>query len=264
MTTATLTVAPSTPEVVAAYLARDPAGNVEPLVSLLHDEDVGAWGVWRGNVLAGVGMAGRQWRGGPRTAMAEANDADALAALLAALPRGVARFTVHRPEMLPVLTAMFRLTPVVYGELCYLITQAAVAPPPIAAAVRPLSVADTALVTASATPWGDGGLAAALQHGYRPFGIVRGGRVVARAMAAYATGYTEEVAAVWTAPRHRGEGLATAVVAGTAADILTRVPLATYAVRPDNLASRRVAEKAGFVLAHRATTYALARRDGGV
>lgn len=249
--------------VAAAYLARDPAGNVEPLVSLLHDADVGAWGAWRGDVLAGVLVAGRQWERGPRTAIIEADDAEAFGALLAAVPPDATQFTVHRAEMLPLVAAAFALSPAPLDALCYLTARAVVPPggqPLPSPAVRPLTVADAALVAASATPWGDAGFAETLRDGYRVFGVVQGGRLVARAMAAYGTGYTEEVAAVWTAHRWRGRGLATAVVATVAADILARVPLATYGVRPDNLASLRVAEKAGFALAHRADTYALVRR----
>lgn len=253
-------VASVTREVAAGYLARDPAGNVEPLVSLWHDADVSAWGAWRGDALAGVGVAGRQWRGGPLVAAAEADDADAYRALLAALPPSVAQFTLHRAALLPILAAALPLAPAPHDELCYLTAGAVVASlAPSVVDARPLAAADATIVAASATPWGSAGFADALRDGYRPFGVVRDGRLVARAMAAYATGHTEEVAAVWTAHRWRGRGLATAVVAATAADILTRVPLATYAVRPDNLASRRVAEKVGFALAHRTATYALLR-----
>ena len=248
-------VAPVGQTAAARYLARDPAGNVEPLVSLLHDEDVGAWGARRGELLVGVLVVGRQWRHGPRTATIEANDADAFAALYATIPPDVTQFTVHRAETLPLLEAAFALAPVPQDALCYLVARSVAVPP--SPLVRPLTEADAALIAASATPWGDEGFTDALENGYRVFGVEQGGRLVARAMAAYNTGFTEEVAAVWTAHRWRGRGLATAVVATVAADILARVPLATYAVRPDNLASLRVAAKAGFTLAHHTATFAL-------
>jgi len=243
--------------VAAAHLARDPVGNVELLVSLLHDEDVTAWGAWRDGALAGVLVAGRQWERGPLTAAIEADDAGAYDALLAAVPVEATQFVVHRAERLPSLTAALALALVPDDVLCYLTARSVAVPP--SPAVRPLTEADAALIGASATSWGDAGFADALRHGYRVFGVVQGGRLVARAMAAYDTGHTEEVAAVWTAHRWRGRGLATAVVATVTADILARVRVATYAVNPGNLASLRVAAKAGFALAHRVTTYQLLR-----
>jgi len=251
-----VSVLPIAPDAAAAYLARDVGGNVELLVSLRHDEEVVCQGAMTDDRLIGVLVAGRQWPGGPLTAMIETGERDGLVALAGALPKGVTQLAVHRPWLLPVLETCLRITPVPRDELLVLTTSALALPAlPTTSEVRLLTEADTAIVAASSTPWGLEGFADALRHGYRPFGIVRGERVLARAMAAYATGHTEEVSAVWAAPTWRGKGLATAVTATVAADILTRVPLATYTVRPFNLASQRVAAKVGFVLDHRTNTY---------
>jgi len=251
-------VTPLSPDVAVAYLARDPGANVELLVSLRHDVDVSCSGVWVGDEVVGVMVTGRAWAEGPLTAMIEAEEREAVSALAGALPPGTLRFAVHRPRLLPLLDAVFHLTPIAYGGLLVLTAQTLAMSP--VSDVRLLTAADTAVVAVSVTPWGHEGFADALKRGYRPFGIVREGRVVARAMAAYATGYTEEVSAVWTAPAWRGKGLATAVAATVAADIRTRVPLAVYTVRPDNLASRRIAEKVGFALDHQTNTYRVSKR----
>lgn len=51
---------------------------------------------------------------------------------------------------------------------------------------------------------------------------------------------------VGTDPAHRGEGLARRLVATAARDLLARGAVVTYLHDPDNLASARVAEAAGF------------------
>jgi predicted GNAT family acetyltransferase len=94
-----------------------------------------------------------------------------------------------------------------------------------------------------------------LAQGYRPFGIIADNRVIAHAVAANETAWTEEVMSVWTAPRRRGQGLATAVVAAAAADILGRGKTATYVAAVANRASQRVATKVGFQRAYDITTF---------
>ena len=64
---------------------------------------------------------------------------------------------------------------------------------------------------------------------------------------------------VWTAPRRRGQGLATAVVATAAADILSRGKTAIYVAAVTNRASQRVAVKVGFQRAYDTTTYQVGR-----
>ncbi len=251
-------VSPIAPEAAAAYLAHDPAGNVEMLISLYHDTLLTCHGVRRGDTLVGVIVSGRGWIGGPRIGGIEADDDAALDVLLAAFPPDVEQLSVHRAWMLPALTVALSLVAVPRTAHVFLATDHLVVVP--LPAVRLFLPDDSATVAASATPWGRDGFVEALAQGFRAWGIIEGGRVVARAMAAYATGWTEEVAAVWTAPRARGRGLATAVVAATAADILTRRPFATYAARTNNAASLRVAEKVGFRRTHESVLYEVARR----
>ena len=73
------------------------------------------------------------------------------------------------------------------------------------------------------------------------------------------TDWTEEVMSVWTAPRRRGQGLATAVVAAAAADILSRGKTAIYVAAVTNRASQRVAIKVGFQPVYDITTYHVGR-----
>jgi GNAT superfamily N-acetyltransferase len=87
-----------------------------------------------------------------------------------------------------------------------------------------------------------------LRRGWRMFGIVRDGALLCHALAAYPLADTEEVSAVFTAPAARRRGLAAAVVAATAADILRRGRRPIYVTTRSNRASRRVAEGLGFGL----------------
>jgi predicted GNAT family acetyltransferase len=115
------------------------------------------------------------------------------------------------------------------------------------------------MMAASAAMGAGSGFLAALAQGFRPFGIVTENRVVAHAFAANETDWTEEVMSVWTAPRWRGRGLASAVVATAAADILNRGKTAIYVAAMTNLASQRVATKVGFQRAYDTPTFRCAR-----
>lgn len=239
-----------------AFLGRDPVGNSELLAAIRNDGDVRCLGAARGGALAGVAVIGQE-DGGALAARFEAADAGALAALIAACPPAVERIAVHRAWMLPALVAAFTLMPYGTPETVYALAGPPAQPPGEA---RPLTARDVPLMAASATLWGVMGLPDALRAGLRPFGIVRGARVLACALAASGTEWTEEVMSVWTAPRHRGRGLATAVVAATAADIIGRGKTALYVAAVTNHASRRVAAKVGFQPRAAIAAYRVARR----
>ncbi len=201
-------------------------------------------------------MVGREGMDDRLTARFATEDAGALDALIAAVPRAVSRIAVQRVWMLPALQAAFRLIPEDDPEILFSLTTL---PRQTASDTRLLTLADAPMMAASATLWGRTGLVDAVRAGFRPFGIVREGRVVACAMAANVTAWTEEVMSVWTAPRHRGKVLATAVVAATAADIIARGKIATYVAAVSNHASQRVAEKVGFRRAYDIATYRIHR-----
>jgi GNAT superfamily N-acetyltransferase len=84
-----------------------------------------------------------------------------------------------------------------------------------------------------------------LRRGWRVFGALAGSTLVSHALAAYPIASFEEVAAVYTAPRARGQRIARAVVAMVIEDILERGRAPFYVAARGNLASQRVASAAG-------------------
>ena len=245
-----------TPEQATAFLANDPVSGIELLCAIRYDRDIRCVGALREGTLAGVLVVTRE-DDDALAARFEAVDTAALLPLIAACPPGVQRIAVHRPWMLPALAPAFRLVP---GQTETVFVATAVTPPPVSPAVRSLTLADMPLMDRGATMMGGKGLRDGLAQGYRPFGVVTGNRVVAHAVAANRTGWTEEVMSVWTSPRRRGQGLATAVVAATAADILSRGKTAIYVAAITNRASQRVAVKVGFQPAYDITTYYVVQR----
>lgn len=241
-----------TPEQATDFLARDPVGGIELLCAIRYDRDVHCIGAVRDGVLAGVLVTTRE-DDNALTARFETADAETLRPLIAACPPGVRRIAVHHPWMLPALAAAFTLLPDQESETVFAAT--AINPLPPSSIVRPLTRADAPLMDRGATMMGGAGLRDGLAQGYRPFGIIADNRVIAHAVAANETEWTEEVMSVWTAPRRRGQGLATAVVAATAADILGRGKTAIYVAAVANRASQRVATKVGFQPAYDITIY---------
>jgi hypothetical protein len=123
----------------------------------------------------------------------------------------------------------------------------AIAPPPPTldqVSVRQLSDADATL-DLSPCMLSPTALLGWMRHGWRVFGAVRGGALLAHALAAYPIGDSDEVAAVYTAGQARRAGLGAAVVAATIADIHARGRRAFYVASRGNLPSRRLAERIG-------------------
>ncbi len=240
-----------TPERATAFLGHDPVAAVELLGALRYDDEVRCIGAVRAGALAGVLVVARE-DDDALAARFEAAEGDALAALIAACPPGVERIAVHRPWMLPALATAFRLMPEQGSETVFSTTRIAISPSPT---VRRLRAADAPIVAASAAMMDSAAFLDGLERGYRPFGIVANNRLIAHAIAANTTDWTEEVMSVWTAPRRRGQGLATAVVATTAADILSRSKTAIYVAAVTNRASQRVAINVGFQPSYDITAY---------
>lgn len=248
------------PEQATAFLAHDPIGTIELLCAIRYDREIRCVGTLRDGVLAGVLVATRE-DDDTRAARFEAADEETLLPLIAACPPGVRRIAVHRAWMLPALQAAFRLIP---QQRETVFSATAVIPPPGSPAARLLTMADAPLMDRGATIGGGAPFRDALARGFRPFGVVIGDRVVAHAFAANVTDWTEEVMSVWTAPRWRGQGLATAVVAATAADIIARDKVAIYVAAVANHASRRVAEKARFRQEYEIASYRIGRGVSGL
>ncbi len=239
------------PEQATAFLGQDPVATVELLGALRYDREIRSVGALRGDLLMGVLVVARE-DDDTLAARFEATEGDALPPLIAACPPDVRRIAVHRPWMLPVLAAAFRLKPEQPSDTVFAATTLALPPSP---AVRLLRAADAPIVAASAAMLSHTALLDGLGQGFRPFGIVTKNRLIAHAIAANTTDWTEEVMSVWTAPRQRGQGLATAVVATTAADIVSRGKIAIYVAAVTNGASQRVALNVGFQPSYDTTTY---------
>lgn len=240
-----------TPEQATAFLGQTPVASVELLGALRYDRAVRCIGAVRNGALVGVLVVGRE-DDDTQAARFQAIDEEALLPLIAACPTDVQRIVVHRPWMLPALASAFRLLPEHNSETVFSAVSIAIPPAPT---VRLLRAADAPIVAASAAMMSATVFLNELEQGFRPFGLVTGDRLIAHAIAANATDWTEEVMSVWTAPRRRGQGLATAVVATTAADILNRGKTAIYVAAVTNRASQRVAVKVGFQPSYDTATY---------
>ena len=238
-------------EEVLGFLGRAPERNLLLLAALEYDPIEMIWGLRRGSALTALAMVCEPE--GPfsnqrAAVLLDAQDAPALAELLArgdwpARPRWIA----HRPELLPLVEQFCgaRRQP---GEGVYQYILARAPERPQAAPVRQLALEDAdtlALAPCSLSPVA---LRNWIKRGWRVFGAVADGVLLGHALAAYPVGQTEEVAAVFTAPTARRQGIASTVVAAAAADIAARGHRATYVCRKTNLASQRVAEGLGFRL----------------
>lgn len=240
-----------TPEQATTFLARDPVATVELLTALRYDREIQCIGALADGALVGVLVVGRE-DDDTIAARFEATESGALLPLIAACPPDVRRIAVHRPWTVPALTSAFRLIPEQPSETVFSATHVTLPPSP---AVRLVGVADAPIVAASAAMMSGPSLLDMIGQGFRPFGIFSKDRLIAHAIAANTTDWTEEVMSVWTAPRLRGQGLATAVVAMAAADILSRGKTAIYVAAVTNRASQRVATNVGFRPSYDITTY---------
>ena len=245
-----------TPEQATAFLGHDPVMNVELLGALRYDREIQCVGAVRDDMIVGVLVVARE-DDDVLAARFETTEQAALMPLIAACPPGVQRIAVHRPWMLPALASAFRLSAAQGSETVFATTQVAA---PRSPAVRLLRAADAPVVAASAAMMSAAVFLDELEQGYRPFGILTDNRLIAHAIAANTTDWTEEVMSVWTAPRRRGQGLATAVVTTATADILSRGKIAIYVAAVTNRASQRVAIKVGFQPSYDTTTYRVLSR----
>lgn len=130
------------------------------------------------------------------------------------------------------------------GSIAFIVTKPPHRPHPL---VRQLTSADADVLDLSPCGLSSTALRNWIARGWRAFGAIRGRTLLCHALAAYPIGDTEEVAAVRTAPQARRQGLASAVVAATSADICAQGRRATYVTRKENTASQGVAMSLGFV-----------------
>lgn len=238
-------------EEALGFLARAPERNLLQLAALEYDPVEMIWGLRRASALAALALVCEPE--GPFSrqrapVLLDAQDAAALAELLdradwPARPRWV----LHRADLLPTLERFCGLAHRPHeGVYQYMLAQPPERRGPLLVRQLALEDADSlALAPCALSPLA---LRNWIKRGWRVFGAVADGVLLGHALAAYPVGQTEEVAAVFTAPAVRRRGIASAVVAATAADILARGHRATYVCRKTNRASQHVAEGLGFRL----------------
>jgi ribosomal protein S18 acetylase RimI-like enzyme len=237
------------PVAARAYLDRDRYHNLMLLGALDFETVRSLWGYERDGELAALALSVEQHGPLPEvwpTIMLVATDGDALAQLLTQNDwPAPATWTIQRQDLLPILEERLgsKHDPV-RGLLYYIATTPPHRPHP---AVRRLTFEDADTLDLTPCALSPTALRNWLKRGWRIFGFVKNGELLGHALAAYPIGDTEEVSAVYTAPRSRGQGIASAVVAAAVADIMSRGHRAVYVTTKANIASQKVATGVGFV-----------------
>lgn len=231
----------------AEYLSHDAHRNRELLLALAY-EPVSAVHVARRNdqvvgaLVRGPGPVGleAEWL------RLDADTPQAVADLLTAeLLSTNPIVSVHRPWLAKLLAEAYALVPTGDGVYGYLVDRRSLQLR-FDPAVRLLEPDDERLVERSACGWSRTYFARLFDERRRPWAVVKDGAIVCRASSGYPDADSEEVIGVWTHPGWRGRGLAQALVAAVAADILQRAPFAAYTTTFSNAASQAVARAVGF------------------
>ena len=241
----------------AEFLSRDPHANRELLIALLYEPLATVRVTWRNEAVAGALVRGP----GPTALRPEwirfdADDQDAVVALLDQRDfDDNAILSLHRPQFGDFVAQHFRLLPTGDGVYGYLVDRQSLLRPP-GVPVRLLTPSDIGLVERSGCGWSRSYFMRLFQERRRPWAIVKDGMIVCRASSGYPHANSEEVVGVWTHERWRGRGLARALVAAVAADILERASFAAYTTTFNNHASQAVARAVGFQPCFTAYSYA--------
>lgn len=240
------------------FLERDAHANRELLLALQYEPVKDLRVAFRGAEVRGVLVRGAgPFNPDPDWLRLEALDVAAVDALLDGIvitPRLV--LSVHRPAIGRHLAEHYGVRATGTGVYGYLLRRAGLILPATIEA-RLLTPRDSALVERSECGWSRGYFEQLFADSRRPWAVIREGLIVSRASSGYGQRDSEEVVGVWTDPRWRGQGLARGLVAAVAADILERMPYATYTTTYDNLASQAVARAVGFQPCFAADSYQL-------
>jgi GNAT superfamily N-acetyltransferase len=242
------------------YLYRDPfpnaslIGAVEQGASQSIEVKVAEAGAVRGVLVIGPGPEEI------RSVGLDADDAAAAEALLRALRPGERlQFGLHRPESVAVLNRVCRVSPtgVMLAYRCDgpWLSNCGFLP------ARELTRTDERVVRRSRDEaflmsflQAAGGKPRRPDSEVRAFGVVEGGRLLARCLTTWATrGIERQIGTVWsvfTDPTLRGRGLGRAVVAAATAAILDSGRVARYFAFSDNLPSIRICQSLGYTQDH--------------
>ena len=227
------------------FLERAPTVNFHIASTLLHEPSRIVGLAECGEMLVGVAVAGRSASGKPGLLRLDAIGPIALRRLLATLRERPQRMMLHRPWQEAVVAREFGAVRVRMEITMYGAAPGDITSPPDPP-VRVLTTDDVAAARVRSHSWVLDLLAEHLARGWQAFGIYAGDQLAAHVCCGYQTGAVEEICHLFTAPGHRGRGLATAVVGGAARAILARGHQPVYFSRNANTASQRVALRAGF------------------
>ena len=194
----------------------------------------------------GVGRCRADRATDPRTALAELPGDNVACRGEPAVVPGLRGLVEAAPEWVPALRAVAEVA--VWDRIVAVLPDAA--EPPVRRPVRPLAPTDAAGLAAlhpsigwiSETWGGHAGLA----RSGLAWAAVDGDRPVAVAVSFFVGTEFEDIGVV-TEPGYRGRGLSTACAAALVADIRSRGRRPSWTTSPDNLGSRGVAARLGFV-----------------
>lgn len=229
------------------YLNRDPHANRELLLALHYEPIADVRVAVRDATVVGVLIRGP----GPTGTLDEwlrvdADDARAVDELLQDTQlTPVQVVSIHRPWIATMLMRRYALVPSGDGVYGYLVDPARLRTH-VDPTVRLLEPDDGRLVERSGCGWSRTYFTRLFEDRRRPWAAIKDGLIVCRASSGYPDADSEEVIGVWTHPGWRGRGLAQAVVAAVAGDILGRAPFAAYTTTFGNPASQAVAAGVGF------------------
>jgi len=237
------------PATARAQLDRDRYHNLMLLGALDFENVRSAYSLERDDDLAAVALIVDQHGPLPEvwpTIMVVASDAEALAQLVLHEDwPAPATWSTRQRDLLPVLEECLGQQHDPARGVLYYLYPAGTPPHQPHRLVRRLTAGDADMLDLEPCSLSTTAMRNWLRRGWHIFGAVERGQLLSHALAAYPIGDTEEVAAVYTAPQARGRGLASAVVAATAADIVSRGLRAVYATTRANVASQQVATSVG-------------------
>ena len=255
------------------FLYRDPFPNAL-LISLIERDASGSSGtevrvaeegMIRGALVVAPGPDGT------RSAGLDAESMGAVEALLRALPAGERlQLALHRPQAVAAISGICAATPagVMLGFRCdgpWLRARDA-------SPARELTRRDTRAVRLCGDePFllsflqATGGQTCRERTEVHSFGVIQGGRLLARCLTTWApVGIERQIGTVWsvfTEPNARGRGLGRAVVAAATAAILRSGRVARYFAFSDNTPSLRICHALGYTQDH-AVRYFWTQRRG--
>jgi GNAT superfamily N-acetyltransferase len=242
------------------FLERDPLLNYSAAQALLYGGASVAGMAESGEALVGVAVAGRALSGEPPPVYLDAIGPIAFRRLLATLRRPPRRIVVGpRIWLESALKTAFGSVRLRHGVELFA-GDSSLPDRDLDLPVQSLTWEMIEVLRLQSAGWNLSVLAEHLGRGGEVWGIVRDGALIAHAACGLPVGALEEISHVYTAPLHRGQGLAQAVTLTAMRAIMARGRRPVYRSRTGNMASRRVAERCGLI--HSMTIRELAVESG--